>query len=302
MIDIKEYMISDVDPLCKHIAIDYYTSTACSVLLEKYGVFNGCEPLAAYIIEQNKRHIKNKTPDYDILLKNVPRYNGDLFFKTLHVSIKDMEDANAEYKEELSKWDDTNKLFSDIYIYVTPHSHKNLACMFHELTHAYDDYVLHLKGKEILDTDNQLYYKKIVNYACTFGAHGLGYILYKCFGYEANAFASQLKAELLQCKHKINSPLQAYTFLKNTETYKNYLSLEAYIFKWENNDLSNSEIDRATDAYNDIYNTHLSSNAILKEIKKRYKKVMKKLDTLIPKLCVENLDNPKIRLTKILEY
>lgn len=85
--------------------------------------------------------------------------------------------------------------------------------------------------------------------------------------------------------------------LKNSPVYIRYRRLLNTIDYLIKNQLDNPESTFIADIYKDITGKHKdeSSIKILKILKSSSIKAIKKLDNIIPKLCVENLNNIKWR-------
>ena len=115
--------------------------------------------------------------------------------------------------------------------------------------------------------------------------------MYFLLGYEKNAFIAQIKADLENNKDKIYGPIDALNVLKKSETYVTYQRLNKAIVRYFNNNLSEEKVKEIEDAYTDITGQKMTRNNIFKKIKALSDKTMKKLDKLLPKLCVESLNN-----------
>ena len=98
-------------------------------------------------------------------------------------------------------------------------------------------------------------------------------------------------------KAKIKTPHDALRILKNCPVYIRYkrvVNIINYLIKKQQDDPESTFI---ADIYRDITNdsNNESSIKILKRLKSQSVKAIKKLDIIIPKLCVENLNNIKWR-------
>ena len=115
--------------------------------------------------------------------------------------------------------------------------------------------------------------------------------MYFLLGYEKNAFIAQIKADLENNKDKIYGPIDALNVLKKSETYVTYQRLNKAIGRYFNNNLSEEKIKEIEDAYTDITGQKMTWNKIFKKLQALSDKTMKKLDKILPKLCVESLNN-----------
>lgn len=79
--------------------------------------------------------------------------------------------------------------------------------------------------------------------------------------------------------------------LKKSETYVTYQRLNKAIVRYFNNNLSEEKIKEIEDAYVAITGQKMTRNKIFKKLQSLSDKTMKKLDKILPKLCVESLNN-----------
>ena len=163
--------------------------------------------------------------------------------------------------------------------------------LMHELTHLYNNYMMLLKGDQnFIKTSRSTMYRNIVDTSSSGVERELKTALYFLLGYERNAFIAQLKAELEEHKGKINTPREALEILKNCPVYKAYIRVNNLIRVRIGN---SSDTDLIANLYRQItgYTGNESSIKILKRLKAQSDKALKKFNTIIPKLCVENLNN-----------
>jgi hypothetical protein len=73
--------------------------------------------------------------------------------------------------------------------------------------------------------------------------------------------------------------------------YKAYKSLYYYINLYKDNKLDDFEINVITKEYNKISGTQLTANKVFKKLEFLINKSNRKLDNIIGKLCLENLNN-----------
>jgi len=181
MKDIIEYIYNDFNTkyqfdyldecLLKHLYIEhayrnqYSPSHYCT--FESIGLFKGCKEIINYIIDNIKDIYKDKTSI------DSSKIADNLFFDKLNLSFgfnkEEDSEINGEYKigykndddneeYDLEKWNINDQKFNfiDIIIYNfdDPSSEwqvDDLAEMLtHELTHAWDDYILHKEGNSSL--------------------------------------------------------------------------------------------------------------------------------------------------------
>lgn len=294
---IKEELtkIDEVDySILQHLAIEYKENHLYSrtrVILEKYVVYDGCEELAKHIVKLAKKD------DYHTVVKltkdNLQDFKN-IFFENIIVNIDTSEDNGAEYidNEELNK----DLLFDEVVInvFLTKQYISELqSTLMHELTHAYNNYMMLLKGnRNYINVAKSTLYKNIVSFPEKINAeYHIKRAMYFLLGYEKNAFISQIKADLENNKDKIYGPIDALNVLKKSDTYVIYQRLNKAIGRYFNNNLSEEKIKEIEDAYADITGQKMTRNKIFKKLQALSDKTMKKLDKLLPKLCVESLNN-----------
>lgn len=282
------------ESLLSHIAIEYKVndiSEGSRIINEKYGIYNGCEELVDFIVKDIFNH---DNLDYQF------EYNRDtlkdiknIFFKKLIIDI----DTSAE--EEYGECDDNlsidkDLLVDEIWINIyekKPNKHSIKGTLMHELTHAYNNYMMLLKcNNGFIDAARSDMYRNIIDVRGGNTERDLKFILYFLLGYERNAFIGQLKSELESHRNKINTPKDALEILKKCPIYKTYLRVDNTI----RYHLTNSkDSDLIANIYKEITGSdkNESSLKILKRLKSQSDKALKKLNTIIPKLCVENLNN-----------
>lgn len=280
--------------LLSHIAIEYKVNDigeGSRIINEKYGIYDGCEELVNFIVKDIFSH---DTLDYQFeynreSLKDIK----NIFFKKLIIDI----DMSAE--EEYGECDDNLSIDKDlivdeiwINIYEKkPNKRSIKGTLMHELTHVYNNYMMLLKGNNsFIDTARSDMYRNIINIRGGNTERELKFILYFLLGYERNAFIGQLKSELESHRNKINTPKDALEILKKCPIYQTYLRVDNTI----RYHLTNSkDSDLIANIYKEITGSdkNESSLKILKRLKSQSDKALKKLNTIIPKLCVENLNN-----------
>ena len=287
--------IDEVDfSILQHLAIEYKENHLYSrtrVILEKYGVYDGCEELAKHIVKLAKKDGYNTV--VKLTKDNLPDFKN-IFFENIIVNIDTSEDNGAEYidNEELNK----DLLFDEVVInvYLTKQQISELqSTLMHELTHAYNNYMMLLKGnRNYINVAKSTLYKNIVSFPEKINAeYHIKRAMYFLLGYEKNAFIAQIKADLENNKDKIYGPIDALNVLKKSETYVTYQRLNKAIGRYFNNNLSEEKIKEIEDAYTDITGQKMTRNKIFKKLQALSDKTMKKLDKILPKLCVESLNN-----------
>lgn len=281
--------------ILQHLAIEYKCNHMYSrnhLILEKYGIYDGCEQLAKYITNEiNKNGFDNQ---YEFNKNDLLNFNN-IFFNKLIVDIDSSSNDGGEYidNDELTN----DLLFDEVFInlYINKENRSSIQeTLMHELTHAYNNYMMLLKNdKNYLNMASSILYQKINDLHNTKNSNEyfIKKALYLLLGYEKNAFFAQIKADLQKYKKKIKTPLDALKILKQSNIYQAYLRLNQNINDYMHNELSDEIIHEIEDAYYNITGQKETSNKIFKKLKILSDKTLKKLDTQLPKLCIENLNN-----------
>ena len=296
---IKESVNDCIDEsLLSHIAIEYKVNDIGEgrrIVNEKYGIYDGCEELANYITNDIfSRHAFDDASQYS--KENL----GDIkniFFKELTVDIDTSSDDGGECDDEISIGSDllVDEIYINIYL-VNPTKSEVKGILMHELTHIYNNYIMQLKGdKNFIKTSRSAMYQNIIDMSGGPIERDIKTVLYFLLGYERNAFIAQLKAELEDHKDKINTPREALEILKNCPIYKTYMRINNILAQHISNQNENPDSQLIAQIYKQITGdkSNESSMKILKRLKSQSNKAIKKLNTVIPKLCVENLNNRK---------
>jgi len=290
----QEIIESNVDEsILAHLAISYKENNLYSrsrIVLEKYGIYEGCEELAQYVYERVKKDGMDN--QYTFTSDELKSFKN-IFFKTLIVDIDTSENAGGQYldNEELNGdllFDEVN---INIYLYENRLSEVKEILM-HELTHAYNNYIMCLKGDNgYINAAKSLMYKNIQKNSSNDNEFLIKKALYLLLGYEKNAFFAQIKAELENHKEKIKNPYDALKVLKKSKIYIAYNKLNNEINSYFDNTLENKNIDEIEKAYLEITGEKKTADQIFKTLRSLSRKTLKKLDTVLPKLCIENLNN-----------
>lgn len=291
----EDYLIEDyIDyNILQHLAIEYKENNLYSrrrIILEKYGIYDGCEELAKFIFNKiEKEGIDNQY----VFDSNDLKSFKNIFFNKIIIDIDPTDDSGAEYIDNESLNDDF--LFDEVIIYIYQyenHLNKIKELLMHELTHAYNNYMMLLKGNDgYIKAAKSILYQNIQKDATNDDDFLLKKALYLLLGYERNAFLAEIKDELSQHKEQIKGPNDALKVLKNSQVYKAYKKLDIEINSFFDYKLSDKRIKEIETAYTKITQEKKTANQIFKILRNLSNKTLKKLDRQLPKLCIENLNN-----------
>lgn len=283
----------------KHLAISYKCNNLYNrnrILLEKYGIYDGCEELAKYLAK-----VVSSTEDTKIVIeKDKLKDFKNIFYDKIKISFKysDTEEY-AEFKDMSSL--NEEKMFDYIKIEVvrSDRNRYDLAETFmHELTHAYDNWkTLFKEDDSYIRIATSPEYLRMTDFSDISNDEEefIKEALYLLTGYERNAFVAQLKGELDKHKEEIKSPHDALKILKDSSVYQTYKYIRWKIEEFFQHKLSEKEQRNIEVAYKEITNEQKTANQIFKKLRSLSDKVLNKLDTQLPKMCLENLNNITIR-------
>ena len=283
----------------QHLAIAYkFNNTHVMFYVnEKFGVYDGLKELCGFVYKDIYNNIvlkKLKKFELDYTrdqFKDIP----NIFFECLHLSIDTTKELGAECDDENVHLNLKTLLFDDIFINVWMEDHHDMSEQIrHEMTHLYNHYNSVLKGsKYFKELSSSKFYKDIIdrNYDLSMIQKEVRRILYLTLDEERNAFIAQLSGELNKYKKYVETPMDALKILKECSIYKAYKSLYYYINLYKDNKLSQDIIDTIVDEYNYISETQLTANKVFKKLEFLINKSNRKLDNIIGKLCLENLNN-----------
>ena len=304
IININENIIENInDSLLQHIAVDYINSSQQYILLEKYGIYNGCEDLVNFIIKKIKSKYNHKEGTYIIEIKNNQLTFNNVFFKilNLHIEFKKNITTNGEYNLN-SKFDKDSLLINNVKIQLNLNVlnwEKDIRqILYHELIHAWDDYNSYLQNKGgLLNIIKPSYNNYIKGKLSTDNIKQiLSDILYHLDDIEKNSYIAELRGDLESYKETIHGPQEAYNIIKNSVAYKNIMTSKDIIDGLKNNEYNNEIKQKIYSAYKELNNVDWTDNKIMKKLIYQIESYIKKMNKIIPKMCLDFLNNNKIEI------
>lgn len=306
MQNLSDYIISSNlssidESLLSHLAIEYKVNDigeGRNLVNEKYGIYDGCEELADHIVKDifNSDSLDN---EFRYTIGELDGFKN-VFFEELIVDLDTSSDDGGECDDNINI--SKNLLVEEALINIystTPTKSEIKGILMHELTHIYNNYMMQLKGNmNYIKAANSEMYRNITRIGGGAAEDDIKQILYFLVGYERNAFIAQLRSELDQHRSKIKTPLDALKVLKQCPVYKAYVRVNNLIQYHIDKHIEDPESEMVAKIYKQItgdVNSEETTTKILKRLKLQSNKAMKKLDSIIPKLCVENLNNIKWR-------
>lgn len=279
--------------LLEHISIDLPLNL---MLYEARGLYKGLEELVEKIyldaVKASKKCSGTINLEYD---REELQGISNIFFNRLYINIdfrKSNKSSEGFYQNNFNV-NPSTMLFDEVKIELNTNCFKDIQkLLYHELTHAYQNY------RQILNSDSDKTLQYMLNgfysVAVKMSEDNIRQyvrdILYSTFGAEQNAFMTELAYELKQHKQTIKNPKDALEVLRNTNIYNAYKSLFCYIELYNDRKLSNDIEETIADEYNNICNTNLSANKVFKKLEFLLNKSFKKLNDNIGRLCLENLN------------
>lgn len=282
---------------------------------EKYGVYDGqikmLSDLSISIIDALK---ENKNIASFSLNKNDLKDYKNIFYEYFCVRIKN--NCDSAYLPERSKYNPKTKLFDQViidinYIEINFGNYKSiLKILVHEMTHAWQNYLMNVKGKSLNDfsRDDQKYRINLNAETNNDIEKICKEIIYMTESFEINAFLSEISTTLEKClkdeytnikndtnkefveSNKILSYKEAYKLFIETHTYKKYSELRSLFYQIDESKYQQVR-DIFTNFYNKVNKTNLTWNKIYKTLNNKFIKIFNKFDTNVPKLYYEYYEN-----------
>ena len=251
-----------------------------NLLFEEYGVFNGCEKIARrlmHIIKEKGR----RQYHYSVNIKNCD------FIDSLDITMN-LNRNGAAYLPNTSNINQEGKydpISLDIGVMLLDDNEGLLACLMHELLHAYQDMNLKKKGTSLEDRlRTQGYFKNQ-----TMPKGKLQQMLYYINSYEVGAYVNSIVGELKSTSKFFTSIDDVMEFIKNTITYKNYQTIMRWCNGLEYVKDPNEQkqiLKYGVDNTNIDFTTY---NQFLKWLKTKCYKIQRKFNTIVPKLAYDHL-------------
>lgn len=287
---ILEYINND--SLSNHIYIDYG-------IYENAGLYNGIEELSHFLTNKIRSHQeKNFDIEYNNSDIELSKFNN-IFFNKIILSCERSQKFKNEGEyiiNDIVDYNNETKTFNFVKIKLTLSLKHNgtevYQRLLHELTHAWDNYNAIKKGsttlkQALLNTqysdilkafDDNTKHKKII-----------GQILYFINDIEVNSFMAEFAGYLYNYidDNTIPDPHTAIKIIKQSELYKNYKNIGAWVTALYNDDkrISNQFKTLLYNEYNKINKTNYTEYKISKILYNKYVKINNKIESNIGKLC-----------------
>lgn len=290
--------------LLSHIAIDYILESQQYVLLEKYGVYDGCKELVDLIIKKAISKYKQNNTSFiiEIYRRDIKEFENVFFNKLIadiNISNKVSDGAYINKKDD--------KLYNDIFDHIDftfsingESFEKDLrSLLYHELLHAYQNYCMKLTNNSMYDMlDNQKYSSLInaKNQSIDGVKQIISDVLYHMNNSEQNAYMSELRSDLENNKDVIHGPKDALDIIKDSIVYKNVMIAKDIIYGLTDNTYSENIQNRIYDIYRELNGCDWINNKIKKKLIDQIDKYIEKMEKTIPKMCMDFLNNNTIEI------
>lgn len=275
--------------LCESLKYSYFT------IIEKYGAYIGQKELLIDLSKEIYNTIRNNEPEDTFQLsKNDLDSYSNIFFESLTIYLAN-KTGYIPYK---SKYNDKDKLFDNVVIYINADEYFEypdiLKCLTHEMLHAYNNYKSYLTGAKFnlsdLTNKKSSYYKTIFS-------NGVSVedickrILNNIRQWEQNAYISELSIELENNKFDINkynttqeAYKAAYEIFKNSDVWAQYSTLWEYLMLLNSQNKNSSDRLKFQTTYNRINNSNLTFAQIYKKLNGLFNKILQKIESKVPKI------------------
>lgn len=257
------------------------------LLFEEYGVFPKCREMAEQLTYKVREFKK-----WDETLSVEFNYNWVSI-----VNLKSSKDVGeAAYSVSESVWNEKLKKFDEVTICLNVNQINNndfFPLLMHELTHAYQDYQLRLKGSSLKQNLEKIGANKndtiyINSYEET--KRRLAWVLYHINDFERSSYIVQINGYLDNTDKVFKNIRDVLTYLKNTIPYQNYTT----IFEWCNyfynveDGITRSKILSWVEELSNF--EFLSYEKFKNWLKGKELKYQNKFNTILPKLAYKHLN------------
>lgn len=284
---------------------------------EKYGVYDGqikmLSDLSISIIDALKDN--HEITSFYLDKDDLKEYKN-IFYEYFCVRIQ--QEGNSEYLPERSKYNPKTKLFDQViinvnYFQIATDDYKSLLkILVHEMTHAWQNYLMNVKGKSLNDFsgDDKKYTINLNSETDNDIEKICKDIIYMTESFEINAFLSEISTTLEKClkdeyknikndvnkdfveSNKILSYKDAYKLFVETDIYKRYAKLRSIFYQIDESKYQQVK-DVFVNYYNKVNKTNFTWNKIYKIINNKFIKIFNKFDTNVPKLYYEYYEQMK---------
>lgn len=270
-----------------------------NIINEQYGVYNGQMQLLSDIAKDILKNRKEKQ-EFCFRYDKLKNYKN-IFFEELIIKIAK---SDTGYLSSYSKYNEKTKLFNKVIIDINYgdmmfSNYKSLLkILVHEITHAWQDYNMKIKGKTLDDfiLDNHPYQKNKYKITTNNIEEIAKDIIYTIESFEINGFLSELAVVLEDDFDEYldnikNNNEKINKIISYKDAYDMFIKSDIYI-RYKNNYDNLINIKYApkqtqqifVNYYNENKETNLTFNKIFKILSNKFAKIFEKINTNVPKL------------------
>lgn len=260
-----------------------------NIINEKFGVYDG---QVKFVIDFCKEIINNQSIDsryyrYELDKTDLDNDYKNIFFK--HIVVKYKSGLITGYVDN-NNYDEKTKLMNYVIINIDKDEYNDysslVACLCHELTHAWDTYNSFIKGSKLKPSDISTSdsYRQSLDIIDTSAKSVCRRIYNNILKLEQNAYISELNTVLETNIDKISNYKDALDVFKQTQTWKQYSIFRNIVDSMKTNKIKQEFIDEFCNEYNDLNKTKLTNYKIIKKLDNILNKIFNKISTLIPKI------------------
>lgn len=268
-------------------------------IYEKYGMYIGQNELIFYLAQTIYKKIKTNKQMFILTLnsKDLTKYNN-IFFDNITIKVNTTQNSSGYYPKK-SIYNENNR-FTNVVIYLRDYDcteYTNICrCLMHELLHAYNNYQSYATNAvntllDITKKDSQ-YNKTLSDSQNVSPSNICKRIINIIRKFEQNAHISELSIMLDSYNFDISKYydiMDAYKnavkIFKSSDVYKQYSILYQYVEYMDNENIM--EQKQFADTYNNINSTNLSYHKISKRLKTKINMVLKRMESIVPKIFYE---------------
>ena len=294
-----------ISPLITHTFIDLFFNKERGLLVventyakhnriklfESYGVFDGCEEAAKYIVD-NVITLR----DFKKITLQPPSLSG--ITEDVRVEVVDGNGTAGSYIPNRSAWNGKDRFdyctisINSKYLNDSVNLYNTL---MHELIHLYQDYNFRRKNADINANAHRYGYSNVIDSSLTETGliKTISTMLYYLYDIERGAFIGEMNASVNAVNGiTFDSIEHAISYLKNTEVYKNYSQCFANCRHLANTESIDGDtkrliLSKVNSMLGMKFNTY---NQFVKWLCQKSFKALEKLDNIIPKIACKKMN------------
>lgn len=291
---LSEYMIENkleeniLSRIYFHICVEFkLNNNLYPYAVESLGKFDNAGKVVKHIIDVLKVNFGSQEIDCT---------NDNVYFKRINITVNMGENIYGSYLKLKD-----NTLYIEIGAkkeYFIENIDRYTKLLIHELLHGFEDYNRIKKtGKGIFAYYNDKYKNSFANLN---SLNDVKMLMSRCNYFlndqERNAYLSQLETDIESLFKNDHITIENFNYakfkdkLKNTNMWKEYFKLSAFILKLKNSKFSDEQKKYVENIWEQLYNEKKTFNKITKELHNNWEKFEKKFEQLVPKIICIYID------------